>query len=49
LAFCEQEFSRWLRHTRWAAAAVIVIAVVVGHLIQHFAPDAASIGDLWRR
>jgi hypothetical protein len=37
-----------VRHTRWAAAAVIVIAVVAGHLIQHFAPDTVSIGDLWR-
>jgi hypothetical protein len=38
-----------VRHTRWSAAAVIVIAVATGYLIQHFAPDAISIGDLWRR
>lgn len=37
-----------VRRTRWAAAAVVVIAVVAGHLIQHFAPDTVSIGDLWR-
>lgn len=30
-------------------SAVIAIAVVTGYLIQHFAPDAVSIGDLWRR
>lgn len=47
------EVHSWLgsavRHTRWSAAAVIAIAVAAGYLIQHFAPDAISIGDLWRR
>jgi hypothetical protein len=46
------ETSYWLesavRRTRWAAAAVIVIAIAAGYLIQHFAPAAVSIGDLWR-
>ncbi len=37
-----------VRRTRWAAAAMIVIAIAAGSLIQHFAPDAVSIGDLWR-
>ncbi len=37
-----------VHHTRWAAAVVIVIAVVAGYLIQHVAPDTVSIGDLWR-
>jgi hypothetical protein len=47
------EVHSWLgsavRHTRWSAAAVIAIAVAAGYLIQHFAPYAVSIGDLWRR
>jgi hypothetical protein len=46
------ERSYWLesavRRTRWAAAAVIVIAIAAGYLIQRFAPDTVSIGDLWR-
>lgn len=46
------ETSYWLesavRRTRWAAAAVIVIAIAAGALIQHFVPDVVSIGDLWR-
>ena len=45
-------FRLWLwaavRRTRWAAAAVIVIAIAAGYLIQRFAPEALSIGDLWR-
>jgi hypothetical protein len=46
------ETSYWLesavRRTRWAAAAVIFIAITTGYLIQHFAPGTVSIGDLWR-
>ena len=37
-----------VRRTLWAAAVVIIIAIACGYLIQHFAPHAVSIGDLWR-